>query len=138
MLSSRGLPASVTALSWARRSLTWLMYQRWMVVRMGFIPVLCDSVWCASFAPTQVCLCRLNEREYCIEAMRVRSQARAATRSLFITVMMAGKLSFLPRSMPPAGFSTAPQVLAGGLQPALEVAGEGQVGVDLGPILPGQ
>ena len=51
---------------------------------------LCEVVWCASLWPTQLCRIWLKPRDHCSEAMRVRSEASAATVSRFMTSMMAG------------------------------------------------
>ena len=62
--------------------------------------VWCEMVWWSVVTPTQVCWMGLNERDHCTEAMRVRSQASAATAIRFCTSRMAGKLALSVRAVP--------------------------------------
>ena len=90
MLSNRVPPPSGTAFIASNSSAKRWQYQPWILASTAFSPSLCEMVWWSSLAPTQLWRIWLKPREYCSEAIRVRSEARAATTSRFMIGMSFG------------------------------------------------
>src|SRR3954447_17045084 len=86
--------------------------------------LLCEMVWWSELTPTQVWRMGLNERDHWTEAIRVRSQASAATAIRFWMSRMAGKFAL---SASAAGLSNIALDMSGALQPATAAPGSSGV-----------
>src|SRR3954447_21054455 len=88
--------------------------------------LLCEMVWWSELTPTQVWRIGLNERDHCTEAMRVRSQASAATAIRFWMSRMAGKFAL---SASAAGEEKFALEMSGARQPAAATVLDGSTGM---------